>query len=545
MVVAPPRKSSRRKRKSGGESVLVRGVERSSLPAVVVLAAISVLERVSLSMQAVVYPYDAYYYMGTAQSLAAGAGYAWRGSPHTRFLPGFPLTVAPFVNSLGPEVAATLVTAVAWGILGVVCYLTARRLAGWMAGVAAAVLVLFHPVAVEWTSLPMAEGVFVLAAYSSLSLMIKALLDEDPAALPAAGVLGGFAAITRYEGLALIPIYIGCAIWLIRKKSRSLSLGILLPRIGGGLAILALPYALWRLWAAGKTSQQLSYASELAATLRPGLGNAVSGVFYYSWSAYRQPFATLVGYLGLAWLVAKSPRSAAVLGSWVAAMTGIHSVWYYRYDRFALASVPALAIAGGAAIGAIGSLGAEGTPRGARFSRGYLTIGLVITVIATGTVSLREGEELARLHMTLLANRGGGQAIVTASEVGADLDGNIASNAGALVEFHSGKHVVDILPQYSDADLQGLDPRDVPCRTMLACFDPDRAGPGSPDERLEALRARGVEYLILLVDGKDAAEVVRALGLPAEAFEVRATVVTGGPSDAGRHGAAVLRLEDA
>lgn len=542
---SPAPRRPRPQGRQGVESALLRGFSDASLPVVVVLAALSVVLRVRLWMQAVVYPYDAYYYMGTAQSLAAGSGYAWRGTPHTRFLPGFPLAVAPFVKSFGPEAAAVAVSAVAWAILGVVCYLTARRLGGWLAGTAAAVWVLFHPVAVEWTSLPMAEGVFALAAYASISLMIKALVDEDPSMLIAAGAAGGYAAITRNEGVALFPIYIGCAVWLLRTRCSTDKPGhreTSIAKIAAGLVLLTVPYLLWLLWSSGKPSQQVSYAAELAANIRPGIGSLLSALFYYSWSAFRQPFVTVVGYIGIAWLLLKSPRAAVVLGSWVAAMTGIHSLWYFRYDRFALASVPALAIAGGAAVGAVGSLGAGETRRRGRFSRVYLTIGILVVIAASGAVLSREGESLAVLHMTLL-DRGGGRAIVSASEIGGRLDGNLASNQGALVEFHSQKRVVDILPQYSDADLRGLDAKDIPCRKMLACFDPDRLGPGSPEQRLDALRAQGVEYLILMVDDKDPSEVIRMLGLPVEAFELRTIIVTEGPSEAGTHRATILRLE--
>jgi hypothetical protein len=529
------------------ESGLIKGLERSSLPSVVILAAISVALRLQLWMQAVVYPYDAYYYMGTARSLAAGAGYSWGGSPHTRFLPGFPLAFSPFVDALGPEAAAVTVSAIAWGLLGVVCYLTARRLGGWMAGFAAAVMVLFHPVAIEWTTVPMSEGVFALSAYLALSLLIKALIDEDPFALMLAGAPGGYAAITRNEGLALVPIYLGCALWLIRRKSSRASRSGLrnpLTMAGAGLTMLVLPYVLWLFWSSGKTAPQVSYASEISQNFRVGLGSLINGALYYSWTGYRQSFVTTVGYLGLVYLLLKAPRSAVVLGSWIAAMTAIHSLWYFRYDRFVVASIPAIAIAGGVAIGAVGSLGSTHSRRRGRFKRGYLVFGLLMAIVASGLVMAQDGEDLARLHFTLL-NRGGGQAIVTASKVGGRLPGVLASNAGAMTAFYSNKQVIYVLPQYSESDLEGLDPKDRPCRKMLACFDPDQIGPGPKEARLQALRSHGVRFVVLQVDDNEPSAVVEALGLPKEFFEVKAIVLSSGASDSGTHRAAILQLLDA
>ncbi len=535
-----------------GASSIEKGLSLASLPTALVLAGLSVAVRFQLWMQAVIYPYDSYYYMGTAQSLAAGVGYYWRGGPHTRFLPGYPIAVAPFVKMLGPEAAAVTVSAVAWALVGVVCYLTARRLAGWFAGIAAAVMVLFHPVAIEWTMLPMAEGLFLLAAYSSLALMLKALQDRDFTALVLAGASGGYAAITRNEGVALFPIYLVCAAWLLLKSRKDAKSGRVNTRRAGprssikavaGLVLLSGPFGIWLLWSASKTAPQLSYVSELRANLGSGLSNLLSGAYYYSWPGYRQPFVAALGYLGLVWLLGKSPRAAALLGAWIISMTGIHSLWYYRYDRFSLASVPALAIAGGSLIGALASLGEYERHFHQKFSRGYLLIGLIIALVATGVVLDSEGEDLANLHMSLL-NRGGGRAIVEASRIGGKLKGDLASNAGALTEFYAQKHVVDILPQYTADALRHLDPREVPCRRMIACFDPDKVGPGTPQERLEALRSKGVEYLILQIDSAPPTDVVGAIGLPPEAFETKAIVVSGGPSEANEtHRAAILKLK--
>ncbi|MER3454379.1 MAG: hypothetical protein C4318_04380 [Acidimicrobiia bacterium] len=520
----------------------------------VLLAIVSIAIRLEMWSHAVIYPYDAYYYMGTARSLALGAGYVWRGQPHTRFLPGYPLTITPFVSSAGPELGGVLAATLAWALLGMLCYYIASRVGGWMAGLAAGIIVLFHPLAIEWTTVPMAEGVFTLAAYGALALMLEALRDKNAKALFFAALPGGFALITRNEGLVLVPLYLACSLWILyhrlKRFSQTSSFSNVYERkVGGravsaGLALLLIPYSGWLFWSLKQTSSQISYASELAANLKPGLGNVISGLFYYSWHGYRSLFITLLGYLGFLLLIWKAPYVVALLGSWIASMTVIHAAWYFRYDRFALASVPALGIAAGAAIGAVGSLGARNvTARSvATFRREYLLLGLALTVAGLGAVSIRDGKNLALLHFALL-ERGGGQAIITASRVGGHLNGNLASNAGALAEFYSERQVVDIVPPLSSEDLAALDPRERPCRAMLACFDPDKIGAGTPEERFEALKTRGVRYLIIQIDNQEPAEVLKALRLPQDRFHIRALVIIQRSLERSTAKAAIFRLE--
>ncbi len=507
------------------------------------------VHRLQLWMEAGVYPYDAYYYVGTASNLAYGNGYVFRGTSHTRFLPGYPMAIAPLVRSLGPEAAGVVVASLSWAMLALVCYFLARNLAGWLAGFSASVLVSFHPVAIEWTSLPMAEGLLYLAAFSSLWAMATALEKENPTVFVPAGLLGGFALLTRSEGFALVPIYLATSGYVLTKSRRrtgkhTSSAGTALVVTGAGFLALLLPYCSWLVWSAGKASAEISHASEFAANFRWALRDLVPNFGYYMWSAYRQPLFAALGYVGLAWLLARRPRTGTLLGFWLASMVGFHSVWYYRYDRFALAAIPAMGVAAGAAIGWVGSLGAYGrelTWRRRKFSRSYLCVGLLTSIAAAALTLAEDGKSLARLHMTLL-NRAGGRAILMASEAAGRLEGGLASNAGAMAEFHAGKPVATILPRPTEAELATVDPRDLPCVLMAACFDPDRLGGEDPQARLDTLRRSGIRYLVLQVEDAPPEEVLRRLDLPPGAVQVRAEVVGGGPSEAGIHRASILEV---
>ncbi len=528
---------------------LDRALSVASLPAAVASAALSVVHRLQLWMEAAVYPYDAYYYMGTASNLAYGNGYAFRGTAHTRFLPGYPIAMAPLVKDLGAEAAGVLVASISWALLALVCYFMARNLAGWLAGLSASVLVSFQPVAIEWTSLPMAEGLFTLAAFSSLWAMTTALEKENPTALVPAGLLGGYALITRSEGFALVPIYLGTSAYALAKARRRTQRGRSWPGTpllgaGGGLLALLLPYSSWLVWSAGKKSAEISHASEFLANFRWALRDLVPNFGYYMWGAYRQPLFAALGYVGLVWILARRPRAGTLLGLWLASMVGFHSAWYYRYDRFAVAAIPAMGVAAGAAVGWVGSLGAharELTSRRRKFSRSYLTAGLLASIAAAALTFADDGKSLARLHMTLL-NRAGGRAILMASEAAGRLEGGLASNVGAMAEFHAGKPVATILARPAEAELANVDPRDLPCVLMAACFDPDRLESEDPEARLEALRRSGVRYLVLHVDEASPEDVVRRLGLPPGAVQLRADVVGGGPSEAGVHRASILEV---
>lgn len=529
---------------------LGRGVTAAVPWAIGIAAAASVAQRLRLFYDMVLLPYDAYYYMGTARSLASAAGYFWRGNPHTRFYPGYPAATSLLAKFLEVDVAATLVAAGAWAGTAVTCYFLASRLLGRAAGAAAALALLYHPVGIEWTSVPMSEGLFAFFGTLALGAAVESSRATSRAKRSGILALGwasaGLAAVTRFEGLLLVPA-LTIASWSCYRSARGNSPSSRPPAlrqrtladIGAGVAAFAAPVASWALWRATHSGSQVSYLAELRQGVEFDLSFYLSRFWYYAWPAHRHAVLTVAAYLGLVVLWRRSRAAAAILVSWPLFLGAFHSLWYYRYHRFVVPALPVMAIGVGAAVDAILEFGGKISGSAQTSSaltrqlvppRFYVALGTALMFAATLVSGWEQGSRTAAIHAGLL-QRGGGEALVQAARTASKLGGPLASNAGAIVEFWSSSRTYDLVRPLGPEEKARLAKSELPCAEAIGCFDRDHLGGADPEIRFAALESLGVRYLVLQLYGLSPERLVRELALPPERFRVVA--VFGDQSDTG------------
>ncbi|MGZ8695653.1 MAG: glycosyltransferase family 39 protein, partial [Gaiellaceae bacterium] len=156
---------------------------------------------------------DEFIHAGIADSIVRHGEYAYRGSP-VRYSYTYPLTLAPAwsVGSMERTYELTKATnALLLSLAAVPIYFWARRLVSFGWSIVAALLVLCMP-AFAFAGLVMTENVafptFVLA------LFLMALALERPTIARQVGALAaiGLAAISRYQSLVLLPVFVLAAV---------------------------------------------------------------------------------------------------------------------------------------------------------------------------------------------------------------------------------------------------------------------------------------------------------------------------------------------
>jgi hypothetical protein len=183
-----------------------------------------------------------------ARSLAAGEGFHSGGSQHPDLTrpPLIPVLTAGLSWSTGADVetAAKILVLVTSALIVVPLYVLARNAFGWRAGLAALPIGAFSSLVA--TAGLMTEPLFVLFGLSAAAATWSGLRRGRPLALLAAGAFAGICALSRFEGLALVPLL---ALWAILGTGRphrgpATRAFFALALVGGALALYA-PYAAW------------------------------------------------------------------------------------------------------------------------------------------------------------------------------------------------------------------------------------------------------------------------------------------------------------
>ena len=408
--------------------------------AVAALAGAAVALRLAYARRTLVYPYDAYYYLGTAQSLVDHASYSFRGFPHTRFLPLYPMVTALAGAVVGVERAGRLIPPFAWGAVVVLSYLLGRRLVSRGAGLVGAALLVAQPIGTKWTAVPMGESVFTLGLAGCLFAGVVALQDDRPRLWVTAGVLGGASALGRHEGLVTLPLLVVLMVAAARRSSWRRHLRPAL--VGLGL-LLALP-ALWALRGVVVGGPDQSYAEEFSANLLTDVSMIWRRLRYFADDAWLNGWFAAAAWAGLALSILR-PRGrlgGLVLGGWLAFFVVSHVGWYYVYERFVVPALPAAALLAGAAV--VGA--AEAAAWAARRARAPSAVaGVVAVVLATGVVGavgatdLRTAAVLTDRHILELSDDwGGGVTRAAASALADHVEPGdaVATDSGALVAFY-------------------------------------------------------------------------------------------------------------
>jgi 4-amino-4-deoxy-L-arabinose transferase-like glycosyltransferase len=189
---------------------------------------------------------DMFFYHELANLLADGRGFVSpfevehfaRTTPTAEHPPLWPLLLSA-ASELGGNgllahrLAGVPVGVATAGVLGLV----GRRLAGDTAGLAVAAIAACHPLLIAADGSLMSETLYGLWVASALLLTLRLLEHPTAAAAAALGAVMGLAALTRGEGLLLLPLLAAPAVW--RGSSERARTGAVL------LAATALVLAPW------------------------------------------------------------------------------------------------------------------------------------------------------------------------------------------------------------------------------------------------------------------------------------------------------------
>jgi 4-amino-4-deoxy-L-arabinose transferase-like glycosyltransferase len=218
---------------------------------------------------------DTFYYFRTADLLAHGHGFSSSvGVPTAQWPPVFPFLLSLLFRVTGShETAGQVMNAVLGALTVPALYALARKtFARTEATVAAAALALL-PGQIMWTDVLLAETLYALVLVCFFLLAIA--LPPKPWAAAVLGVAIGLAALTRGEGLLLIPAVL--AIWWPRLPSRARA-----GRAALLVALAALTIAPWTIRNAIVMDAFIPLSSNSSTTLWSGHNPGATGAQVYA-----------------------------------------------------------------------------------------------------------------------------------------------------------------------------------------------------------------------------------------------------------------------
>lgn len=232
-----------------------------------VMVALS-LRLLYLPSQPLIYS-DGVEYATLGEELANG-----HGLPRSLFPPGYPLAIAAGLH-LGvsdAEAAGRAVSLMSGVLLIGLLVLVGRQLYGPMAGLAAGFLGAVYPPFIRKSTEVLSESLYMAVWFGAVAALLAGMRKSRPWYLGIAGLLTGFAYITRPEGAALAAVGAAAIImqgWRLAWPRRRVLAGVLLFTLG--TALPAVPYLVhlkhetgsWSL--SGKTAFNLHLAEMVAA----------------------------------------------------------------------------------------------------------------------------------------------------------------------------------------------------------------------------------------------------------------------------------------
>ena len=218
---------------------------------------------------------DELFYHHAAGTLADGEGLRSAASgPTAQWPPVFPFLLSIVYRVTGPDHAAGEVFNAVLGALTVsLLYLLARRLFGRREAIVAAGGLAIFPGQILWNEVLLAETVYALGLVGFLFL-----LHVLPVRLWSAGVLGvsiGLAALTRGEGLLLIPVVL--IAWWPELPKRAL---VARAAVLAGVAVLTI--APWTIRNAVVMDAFIPISSNASITLYSGHNERANGAQNYA-----------------------------------------------------------------------------------------------------------------------------------------------------------------------------------------------------------------------------------------------------------------------
>ncbi len=153
---------------------------------------------------------DGVEYDELGRSLAAGNGYAWENGTRTSFrAPGFPIWLACLYSLAGVNYGLAYCSFAVLGGLGAIAtYLLGCELAGERVGRFSAILAMLYPGDIFACSYFFSESLFAPCLGFGLWFILRYVRSGGYTNLFFAGILLGYAALTRSFGILFLPIFV-------------------------------------------------------------------------------------------------------------------------------------------------------------------------------------------------------------------------------------------------------------------------------------------------------------------------------------------------
>lgn len=351
-----------------------------------------------------------YYLLG--KSVWSGEGYRLLGELHTKHLPLQGFVSYPLTLFAGPHVGMKVSSLLAGMATMGMAWLLVRRVMArsksgmgmgqWVAFVTV-VLILLHPGFVLMTMLGSADLLFAALFLASLYAYVRAGTESDKRLAGsgkrfhsmsvervagrggsdlehqrwylAAGLCAGLSCLTRYNGLALFPLFFFYTAWKRPGDLRGESFWV--GMVGGALLPLGWMARTWLL--TGTLVGE--YADELAAEAPSRVGQFLSNVIYYANPVHNVfPFVFPFAVYGvMRYAKAQSFLFWAMLAGWALA-----SIWWVQAIRFAFPGFIVLMVFGAMGMRDVVRKGSSLRSFGSYGRRVGLGLGLVTFIALQG-----------------------------------------------------------------------------------------------------------------------------------------------------------------
>ena len=287
------------------------------------------------------YTADSYYFLILARSIRDTFTYTVRGVAHTKYLPGYPISIwlGGYVAG-GLQHAANLIALLGATFTVLVAYGLGRELFNRWAGVVAALIVAFQPTFLKWTVLPMTEGLFTFLFAAGIYLLLTGFKRASLPRRTLGAIAGGLCFLVRWEGLLFLPLMVLIAIIYFKDSEfKWWEAPVMLFVFGLPMGI----YIARNLIVTGKTTSYIGEFRDYSIKVSYQVLKHRTKVLV--WEGLSDSLYVVLFFLGSLYLLLRKKWKAFLLaGGWYALFAGFHLFWYYAYERFMAPAVPAVAL---------------------------------------------------------------------------------------------------------------------------------------------------------------------------------------------------------
>jgi 4-amino-4-deoxy-L-arabinose transferase-like glycosyltransferase len=284
------------------------------------------------------YTADSYYFLILARSIRDTFTYTVRGIAHTKYLPGYPISIwlGGYVAG-GLQRSANLIALLGATFTVLLTYGIGRELFNKWAGVVAALIVAFQPTFLKWTVLPMTEGLFTFLFAAGVYLLLTGFKRASLPRRTLGAVAGGLCFLVRWEGILFLPLMVLIAIIYFKGSEFKWWEALVM------LFVFGLPMGIYvarNLIVTGKTTSYLGEFREYSMKVTYQV--LKHRVKVLVWNGLSDSLFAVLFFIGALYcLVRKKWKAFLLVGGWYALFAGFHLFWYYSYERFMAPPVPA------------------------------------------------------------------------------------------------------------------------------------------------------------------------------------------------------------